>query len=185
MEMTVKIDYAKFAEAFNALPIMAARELKKEMVASAKTVVRDAKAHHRFDRKSGMLQRSIREEVDKSGLYAKVFLDEGIASYGKYVHEGTRPHRIVAKDKKALSFMKGGITYMVPKVPHKVPGWMVKSGIVGNSGNGKTVWSQKGYVDHPGTKPDRFLYNAAVRQKPYFIERINGAVKRIIEAAGF
>jgi hypothetical protein len=107
---------------------MAARELKKVMIASAKTIVTEARLqqNHRYKRKGGLLQRSTREEVDKSGLSAKVFLDEGIASYGKYVHEG-----------------------------------------------------------HGSWMPDRFLYNVAKRQKPYFIARINGAVKRIIEAAGF
>lgn len=183
MEMVTAIDYKAFSKAFNAFPIEAAKELRLEMKGASKAVMQDAKLHHRFKRKSGMLDRSINYTISESGLSSEVFLDDGVASYGKWVHDGTPPHIIRAKGQKALMFVMGGVKFMVPKTPHKVPGWMIKAGMVGG-GDSKTKWSQKGFVNHPGTKPDKFLYQAAGRQKPYFIARINGAINRVIEAAG-
>ena len=189
MELNVSIDYKAFAEAFNAFPIEAAKELREAMKKGAKAIARDAHLHHRFKTKSGRLENSIMELIKPDGLSGIVFINESKAGYGKFVHDGTEPHVIRAKNAKALYFVKGGTGFMVPKVPHKVPSWMIKSGEVGNNmwGNGKASpanmkWSQKGYVNHPGTKPDRFLYQAAARQEPYFIARINGAIKRVIEA---
>jgi hypothetical protein len=97
------------------------------------------------------------------------------------IHEGTRPHTITAKNKKALFFVKNGVGFMVPKTPHKVPGWMIRSGLVGN-GTGNIKWSQKGYVDHPGTKPDKFLYEAADRLRQKIINDISRAIKAALRA---
>ena len=160
--MTFKLDYNKFSEAFNKIPIQAARELRKQMQDTTKAIVTDAKMHHRFKRKGGFLEKSIQKLIHPSGLSATVFLNEGVASYGKYVHDGTgiynggKPYPIKPKNKKLLYFVSKKIGHLI---------------------------SSKG-VMHNGIKPDRFLYEAGKRQEPYFIARINGAVKRIIEAAG-
>lgn len=52
--------------------------------------------------------------------------------YTHYVERGTRPHRIQAKNKKALKFIKGGKTVIVRA------------------------------VRHPGTKPRPFMFRALV-----------------------
>ena len=51
-----------------------------------KAVQRTAQQRHRFTRRTGKLERSIRTETTKDG--GTVYLDEGIANYGKYVHQG-------------------------------------------------------------------------------------------------
>lgn len=153
MELKASIDYKEFAEEFNKFPIEAAKEMRIELSKAARTIASDAKLHHRFKTKSGMLERAIKYIVSKSGLSAQIYIDDGIAKYGKYVHEGTDAHQIRPKTKKALYFVK----------------------------NSTKFFSKKG-VNHPGTKPDKFLYEAADRQQPYFLARMNGAMKRIIEA---
>lgn len=54
------------------------------------------------------------------------------APYADYVSEGTKPHRIQAKGKKALAFSAGGTTIVVKS------------------------------VQHPGTKPDPYLVEAII-----------------------
>lgn len=57
------------------------------------------------------------------------------APYSAFVHEGTRPHVIAAKDGGLLAF----------------------------EGAGGTVFAKK--VNHPGTQPNPFLANAAFRHR--------------------
>ena len=158
--MTFKLDYNKFSEAFNKIPIQAARELRKQMQDTTKAIVTDAKMHHRFKIKGGFLEKSIQKLIHPSGLSATVFLNEGVASYGKYVHDGT-------------GIYNGGKPYPIKPKNKKMLYWKNASGKHFSKG-----------VMHNGIKPDRFLYEAGKRQEPYFIARINGAVKLIIEAAG-
>lgn len=51
-------------------------------------VSRDAKTIHRYKRKTGKLERGVREERRKDG--GSVFVDDTYAHYGKYVHMGQR-----------------------------------------------------------------------------------------------
>jgi hypothetical protein len=77
--------------------------------------------------------------------------------YAVAVHNGTRPHTIAARRKKALAFMwgrKGGMQTFVPKKPGGGTG-------VRKSKSGKTIfWIGKGFVRHPGTKARPFLDEA-------------------------
>lgn len=155
MVFTANIDYKGLSEAFNKFPIVSARELRSEVKQSCTVIQVDARLHHDFKPKSGNLERSVNITVEQSGLSGKVFLDKGVASYGEYVHDGTKPHTIKPVKRKALYFVKGGQSY----------------------------FSRSG-VNHPGTKPDQFLYEAADRQEGFIMARLRGAVKRIIEMAG-
>lgn len=83
-----------------------------------------------------MLEKSVDYTVDKQNVSAAIFLDEAVASYGPFVHEGTGPHWILPRAKKALRWSKGG----------------------------KFVFAKK--VFHPGTKPDQFLYAAGEVAQP-------------------
>jgi HK97 gp10 family phage protein len=47
-----------------------------------------AKKQHRYHRQSGKLERAIKVELTNTG--GSVYIDDGIAPYGKYVHNGTR-----------------------------------------------------------------------------------------------
>lgn len=156
MQFTAHIDYEKLSKAFEKVPLAAAQELRIELNKGLRAIQVDARLHHGFKAHSGQLERSVQEDVDGSGLSGKVWLEESVASYGKFVHDGTKPHKIFPKNKKLLYFVS-------KKHGH----------LIGKSG-----------IYHPGIKKDPFLFEAFSRQKPYFIARINAAVKRIFEAAG-
>jgi hypothetical protein len=50
--------------------------------------VRDkAKRKHRFKSRSGKLERSVRSNLNEDG--GSVYLDEGLAPYASYIHEGS------------------------------------------------------------------------------------------------
>ncbi len=77
--------------------------------------------------------------------------------YAMAVHNGTKPHTIAARRKKALAFMwakKGGVQVVVPKKPGGGTG-------LRKSKTGKTkLWIGKGFVRHPGTHARPFLDDA-------------------------
>jgi hypothetical protein len=82
---------------------------------------------------------------------------ENRTEYAVAVHNGTRPHTIAAKRKKALAFMwarKGGIQVIVPK---KGGG---PTGIRKGKGGKTVLWIGKGFVRHPGTKARPWLDDA-------------------------
>lgn len=80
----------------------------------------DAKREHDFTTRSGSLERSIGYKIGKSKL--GFLLNFGLGfdptkaskSYEKAIHDGSRPHVILPKNKKALAF--GGRVYK--KVNH-------------------------------------------------------------------
>lgn len=177
MQFTAEIDYKKLSKAFEKVPIAAAKELRTELNKSLRAIQIDARLHHGFEPHSGKLVRSVQQDVEQSGLSGKVWLEESIASYGKYVHDGTKPHIIRPKNKAALYFVKGGKGIAVPKTYNKY--WFIT-----DKTNTNLTVSKKGYVNHPGTKPDKFLFQAFERQKPYFLARVRGAAKRIFDMVG-
>lgn len=154
------------------------------MKTSLRTVARDAKLHHRFTTRTGKLERSVKYDVGESGLEGRVYLDAGVAPHAAPIHEGSKPHRIYAKNRKALYFVKAGRGVMVPLKPHKVPMWMINSGFVGDGKTSNLLWSHKGYVDHPGTKPDRFLFQAFDRQRQTYRAILKDSVVRALHIAG-
>ena len=195
MELKVTIDAKAFTDAMRKFSAETKTEVVLELNNSCLNIQKNAMATHRYKSKSGNLMRSCHYKVNKAAMRAEVALDSsGPASkYAPSIHNGSDPHRIYAKNKKALYFVMGKTTkVMVPKNPHKVPGWMIKSGMIGGKntwgkGGKKSdgiTWSQKGYVDHPGTQPDPFLYNAAKKEEPIFSFRINSAIFRVISALG-
>lgn len=77
----------------------------------------------------GRLRRSIRVDTRIYEDYSIItgYWDEGLAPHGEFVLMGTRPHEILPKNKKALSWDGMAFDYPVRRVMH------------------------------PGTKPDDFL----------------------------
>ena len=53
------------------------------------SVVQKARAVHRFDRKTGDLQKATKQFEESANTFG-VHIDETIASYGKYIHDGQR-----------------------------------------------------------------------------------------------
>jgi hypothetical protein len=80
---------------------------------------------------------------------------EAPAKYAHFVHDGTKPHIIRARRKKALAFfwLKVGMPVIVPKKP---------GGGTGKRKGKKGVYLHigKGFVRHPGTKARPFLMRA-------------------------
>jgi len=78
---------------------------------------------------------------------------------GRYILEGTKPHRIVAKRAKALFFYwpKVGMNTLVPR-----KGWYM----TGPDDRAGLFFIGKGYVNHPGTKPNKFMSRAYRRWLP-------------------
>lgn len=76
---------------------------------------------------------------------------------GTYIEKGTKKHRIYPKNANALVFpwLKVGMLTVVPK----------GGGFRTHVRKG-TLWVGKGYVDHPGTKPNPFLKRALTRWRP-------------------
>lgn len=181
MAMNITIEAKGFLDAIQKAPNAIMRAIERGVKEGFVEIQREARVQHRFRRKSGNLQRSI--QVDFKSFKDQgtgIRLETGIAPYGPAIHEGSVPHRIYAKNKKALAFIMNGRKVMVPKNPHKMPGYLG-----GNDMADNTVWSQKGYVDHPGTAPDPFLFNAAKRQGPTMQTLINISVADAIKKLGF
>ena len=105
------------------------RRLRLALKESASEVQEEARRTHNFKSDTSTLERSVKTKVSAE-YYADVYLNEHIAEYGPYVHQGTKPHRIMFKRKKALRFLKGG----------------------------RFIFAKS--VHHPGTKADPFLYEA-------------------------
>jgi hypothetical protein len=155
--LTLSIDATKMFAAFDKIPLIAARELRMELKEGLRVVQRDAATNHVFKSgsgHSGNLERSIKVAVSGSGLEGSVYLDDNIASYGKYQHEGTRDHVVSPSARKALYWVQGGNKRF--SAGHKVR----------------------------GIKKDQFLYSAFDRQKPFLVARMKAAVKRVFETAG-
>lgn len=112
------------------------RRLRQAVKASARTVQEEAQEQHRFTTKTGQLERAI-DTTMIDNTTAMVFVDESVAPYGPFVHQGTKPHEIRPKRKKSLRWVPGG----------------------GNS----FVFARK--VNHPGTRQDPFLYDALERKR--------------------
>jgi len=161
--MLVKIDYQKTAEAFRKAPEIMARELRRELMRSLETVSEYAAKHHRFKSsgKPKSIEQSIQWDVGSGGIQGEVYLDEGIAKHGPYIHNGTGlygPRRqiikIKAKDRKALYWVSGGKKHFAKSVKIN------------------------------GIHPDKFLYRAMRINKKNITENFGRAIDRGIAAAG-
>lgn len=100
-------------------------------------IKRTAKEEHKFESKSGKLERAIKFRVLKDMMTGSVYIDEDIAPYGVFVHEPTGIYKeggsrypIKARNAKFLEFKFGD----------------------------KTIYRQK--VMHPGSPADPFIDNA-------------------------
>jgi hypothetical protein len=181
---TMSFDASKLLSALQKVGNTAAKELRMEMGQACRTVQRDAKMHHRYKAKRGGVERSILYDVSPAGIEGTLRVDTGVTPYAGYVHDGTKPHKIFPKNKAALYFVINGKKILVPKLS-MLYGATGLSQYWREAEKAGAYVSRKGYVDHPGTKPDKFLYQAMARQKPYILARMSGAVKRVFQMAGF
>ena len=109
------------------------QETKKALNDALDLIYQEAKIKHRFKSRTGNLENAIYKMINSSTVNevsGEIGIDDRKAPYGKFVHNGTKPHIIMARKAKFLAFM------------------------IGN----RLVFAKK--VNHPGTKPDEFIYNA-------------------------
>ena len=86
MSFSVTYDDKGFQKAIKKVPDLLTKELDNELRTSMSKVRADARRNHRFKYISGSLERSTKLEVKKR--VGVVYLEKGIADYGKYVHDG-------------------------------------------------------------------------------------------------
>ena len=134
--------------------------LRHAVLSASEEVAEEARMHHRFRPDKGKLELAITKKVSPDGLTAWVTIDRTQAPYGPFVHEGTRPHVIK-------------------------PTWKKKS-LRWPKPQGNFVFAKK--VNHPGTDPDPFLYDA-LEAKSAEVEQIFGrhvglALEEIEDAFG-
>lgn len=125
------------------------KRIRQAVKASAIAVQDEAQTHHDYTSRTGDLTRSVDMRMlnDKCAV---VYLDEGLASYGPFVHEGTKPHVIKAKRRKALRWVPtGGNDFIFAKS-----------------------------VMHPGTRMNPFLYKALATKRSDII-RIFGQYTKL------
>lgn len=131
------------------------KRLRQAIKASTIEVQDEAQTNHRFISRTGQLERSIDVKFNEnSGI---VYIDSQSAPHGPFVHEGTAPHDIFPKNKKALRWVpQGGGAFQFARVVH-----------------------------HKGTKADPFLFNALKSKKDdirnIFAKYTKTALKEVIE----
>ncbi len=101
---------------------------RDELDASARQVLNRARVLAPVD--TGRLRASIRIESRRTLTLRTIYTIGSDVHYAPYVNDGTRPHKIRPRTKKALKFRVGG----------------------------KTVFAAA--VNHPGTRPNPFLDRA-------------------------
>jgi hypothetical protein len=125
--------------------------------------------------RTGKFRQTIRYHVfakNTGGKNAEVgFTTSSKQPLGKFIIEGTRPHRIYARKAKALYFFFGkvGMYTVVPK-----------SGGFGTHISGGKLWIGKGYVDHPGTRPNPYVERAYLRWVPEMEKEIEAVADRFV-----
>lgn len=92
---------------------------------------------------------------------------------GNFIRLGTKPHRIVAKNAKALAFYwpKVGMMTFVPRAGFPFTGEA-----------GGNFWIGKGYVAHPGTRPNPYQERALAGMSPAMQESLRKIALRYTES---
>lgn len=91
---------------------------------------------------------------------------------GQFIRLGTKPHVIRAKRAKALAFFwpKVGMQTFVPKAGFPITGEA-----------GGAFWIGKGYVNHPGTKPNPYDERAFAGMSPAMQEQLSKITARFVQ----
>lgn len=103
-----------------------------------------------------------------------------LASYGLYVHEGTRPHIIRPRNKKALSFEWGRGGFQAAQSGGKTV--FVRPGLTANrrvKWHATTVFKE---VHHPGTRANPFLQRAADKSATKIREYFDAALRAVADS---
>lgn len=129
-------------------------------------IARDVERHvkRKAPHKTGKLKSSITHTV--AGYGAVVYANEGIAPYVDWVIDGTRPHKICAKNKQALWWGEKGFGLVITP---------------GGSGHFTGLEHPVKCVNHPGTKPNPFFEKGYEEAKDDMDKRTDKFVKWLID----
>lgn len=142
-------NFAGLAMAFEAAPERVECFVREQLKMAVRDIKEYAHDHHAYTPRSGLLERE--------GIVTMLDGNKGVVAlstavpYGVYVHEGTKAHNIMPREKKVLRFVgRVGLTFA-------------------------------SRVKHPGTKSDPFLYDAADAQMPVVQTRFATGLAQILE----
>lgn len=153
-------DPSKLNEAMKKAPYAIIRSLRLGVKVGIRDIQQTARAIHRFTSRTGHTEMAIDTAMISDDPPAgKVFINDAVSPYGRYIHEGTDPHVIRPRFKKMLR-------------------WPAKDG------SGFVFPWKKGYVDHPGTKADPFIHRAARLNRESYYANMNKYTARGIKEAG-
>ena len=109
MNIEFELDYLSLLAAAERSPALANEATVLALGKSAREVQVLARAKHRFrSSPKANLEKSIEYEVDAAKMEATVSPNESVAPYALFVHDGTKPHQILPRAKKALRWTSGG-----------------------------------------------------------------------------
>ncbi len=157
MALKIELDVDGIVDAFKKAEKRLTVNIPVGLKLSADLVAAEAKEHHDYEDRTGVLTNSIMaDEVE--GTFEEgnlqVVVSAG-APYALFVEEGTRPHKIRPRFRKALRFpIEGGFAF-----------------------------AQE--VNHPGTEPTEFLANAGLAKIPQMEQVIEDAAALSFLQAGF
>ena len=155
--MELKLNDDKVREliaTYKRFPKIASNNMRLGMRKALLDVQGKARREHRFTTRTGQLEKAIKYEV-KQGfpITGLIGINKKDAYYGKYVHDGTGPHIIIPRKKKALRFEIGGVPFVRTK------------------------------VRHPGIKADPFLVSAFENSRFNIIRRFEEAIDNAVREA--
>lgn len=162
IEITIQ-NIEKLTRAFEAAPAAVERRLAASLGKVARAIQETARANHRFKSRSGDLERSIDYTVNRGEMKAEVGILDDTPEYGKWVHNGTPPHKIRPSKRKSLRFVGDADIFS------------------GSGGQYGFVFAKS--VNHPGTKADPFVHNAATKvdADAIFNEGVNAAIQEVFK----
>ncbi len=131
------------------------KRLRQAVKSSTFIVQQEAQQNHDFTTRTAQLERAIdtKFSFEEGNNIGVVYIDNRVAPYGIFVHQGTRPHSIKPRTKRVLR-------------------WAPMAG--NNFFFAKEVY-------HPGTKSDPFLYDALARKRNDVLDTFSKATGRAIE----
>ena len=149
-------------------------KLDKDKLAKALREVGNKQIYENLINRGAMkLVRDVKETTPaKTGLARRSFFMKPVGEmavmvynklpYAKYLEEGTKPHDIYPKNKKALAWpgMKGGFGVQTSRSTNKMTGKALKSPV-----KGYVVFAR--HVHHPGTKALDMIKNALPGVRDY------------------
>ncbi len=158
MAFRVEVDLSEFRKGWAAMQHDLVDTARNSADEGAKAGAEYARNNHAWQNRTGNLQDSIRAVTGIPTERGGKAMFEAGAKYASFLEEGTRPHVIRPKNKKALAFYweNEGIDFVGP------------------------------YVNHPGTDPMPYMGPAYLKAERVIIARILAGIpeaQRVLDAA--